>query len=50
LLAPGQQVAFDQGEEMNAEFMGQGFVALRVAAGGVLVCFCFHRPRVWTMG
>ncbi len=45
-LAPGQQVAFDQGEEVRAQFVGQRFVVPGPAGpvAGREVCFCFHRP------
>ena len=49
-LAPGKQVALDQGEEMDSEFMGQGLVTVIVDLAGGPVCFCFHRPLVWEMG
>lgn len=50
--ATGQQVALDQGEDMHAQFVGQWIVAtgIRGAVTGTGVVFCFHHPRVSTMG
>ena len=49
---PGQQVALDQGEHVHAQLVGQWIVAADAegAVTGTGVVFCFHRPRVSTMG
>ncbi|MFM8460059.1 MAG: hypothetical protein ACKOB0_14180, partial [Chthoniobacterales bacterium] len=45
----GEEVSFDQREEVCAHLVGQGLFA---AVDGTLIeaVFCFHRPRVCAMG